>query len=165
MNSAPDEREKRLIEVFNEAKALPVGEQREQFLDEACGQDEQFRAELHSLLRAGNSAGDYLRGPAVSPQLKAEFACLKPEEPGEQIGHYKLLQQIGEGGFGVVWMAEQNEPVKRRVALKIIKLGMDTREVIARFEQERQALAFISRVSLLAVRLAVTHSCWEPLQE
>jgi serine/threonine protein kinase len=76
---------------------------------------------------------------------------LKPEEPGEQIGHYKLLQQIGEGGFGVVWMAEQDEPVKRRVALKIIKLGMDTKEVIARFEQERQALAMMDHPNIARV--------------
>ena len=79
MNPAPDERGKRLIEVFNEAKDIPPGEQREHFVDQACGKDEQLRAELHSLLRARNSAGDYLHGgPAVSPQLEAEFARLKP---------------------------------------------------------------------------------------
>src|SRR5215204_4456698 len=123
MNPAPDERGKRLIEVFNEAKALPVGAQREHFLDEACGKDEQLKAELHSLLRAGNSAGDYLQGgPAVSPQLEAEFARLKPEEAGEQIGPYKLREQIGEGGFGTVWVAEQELPVRRRVAVKILKV-------------------------------------------
>jgi serine/threonine protein kinase len=152
MNPAPDERGKRLIEVFNEANDLPPGEQREHFLDKACGNDGQLKAELRSLLRAGNSAGDYLQGsPAVSPQLEAEFARLKPEEPGEQIGHYNLFQQIGEGGFGVVWMAEQNEPVKRHVALKIIKLGMDTKEVIARFEQERQALAMMDHPNIARV--------------
>ncbi len=152
MNPAPDDREKRLIELFNEAKDLPSGEQRDQFLAQACGKDEQFRAELHSLLRAGHSAGDYLHGgPAISPQLEAEFARLKPEEPGDRIGHYKLLQQIGEGGFGTVWMAEQSEPVKRRVALKIIKLGMDTKEVVARFEQERQALAMMDHPNIARV--------------
>jgi serine/threonine protein kinase len=125
---------------------------REHFLDQACGKDEQLRAELHSLLRARNSAGDYLHGgPAVSPQLEAEFARLKPEEAGERIGHYQLLQQIGEGGFGTIWMAEQSEPVKRTVALKIIKLGMDTKEVIARFEQERQALAMMDHPNIAKV--------------
>ena len=65
------------------------------------------------------------------------MAPLKPEVAGEHIDRYKLLEQIGEGGFGTVWVAEQEKPVRRRVALKIIKLGMDTKEVIARFEQER----------------------------
>src|SRR5678816_619518 len=99
-----------------------------------------------------SSAGDYLEaGPAVSPQLEAEFARLKPEEAGDRIGHYQLLQQIGEGGFGTIWMAEQSEPVKRTVALKIIKLGMDTKEVIARFEQERQALAMMDHPNIAKV--------------
>jgi serine/threonine protein kinase/WD40 repeat protein len=111
-----------------------------------------LRAEVNSLLHAAISAGDYLRaGPAVSPQLEAEFARLKPEEPGERIEHYKLLQEIGQGGFGTVWMAEQEQPVKRRVALKIIKMGMDTREVIARFEQERQALAMMDHPNIARV--------------
>jgi len=82
---------------------------------------------------------------------EAELARLKPDEPGERIGHYKLLEKIGEGGFGVVWVAEQERPVRRRVALKIIKLGMDTREVIARFEQERQALAMMDHPHIAKV--------------
>jgi serine/threonine protein kinase len=73
------------------------------------------------------------------------------EMPGDRIGHYKLLQQIGEGGCGVVYMAEQDEPVRRRVALKIIKLGMDTRQVIARFEAERQALAMMDHPNIAKV--------------
>ncbi|MEO6436350.1 MAG: serine/threonine-protein kinase, partial [Tepidisphaeraceae bacterium] len=84
-------------------------------------------------------------------EIRAELALLKPEEDGERIGNYKLLQQIGEGGFGVVWMAQQIEPVQRRVALKIIKLGMDTKEVIARFEQERQALAMMDDPNIAKV--------------
>ncbi|MEO8353605.1 MAG: serine/threonine-protein kinase, partial [Chthoniobacteraceae bacterium] len=83
--------------------------------------------------------------------LEAEFARLKPEGVGERIGPYKLLQNIGEGGFGVVWMADQERPVRRRVALKIIKLGMDTKEVIARFEQERQALAMMDHPNIAKV--------------
>ena len=83
--------------------------------------------------------------------MEAEFARLKPEEAGERIGQYKLLQQIGEGGFGTVWVAEQEQPVRRRVALKIIKLGMDTKEVIARFEQERQALAMMDHPNIAKV--------------
>lgn len=73
------------------------------------------------------------------------------EKPGDQIGRYKLLEQIGEGGFGIVYVAEQNEPVKRRVALKIIKLGMDTRHVVARFEAERQALALMDHPNIAKV--------------
>ncbi len=87
----------------------------------------------------------------LSPEVEAELARLKPEEAGERIGPYKLLQQIGEGGFGVVWMAEQEQPVRRRVALKIIKLGMDTREVVARFGQERQALAMMDHPNIAKV--------------
>lgn len=83
--------------------------------------------------------------------VEEEFARLKPEEAGDQIDNYKLLQQIGHGGFGVVWMAEQEKPVRRRVALKIIKLGMDTKEVIARFEQERQALAMMDHPNIAKV--------------
>jgi serine/threonine protein kinase len=83
--------------------------------------------------------------------MEAELMRLKPEKAGEHIGRYKLLQEIGEGGFGVVWMAEQVEPVSRRVALKIIKLGMDTREVIARFEAERQALAMMDHPNIAQV--------------
>src|SRR4029434_9386420 len=89
-------------------------------------------------------------GP-IAAGVATELERLKPEEVGEHIGRYKLLQQIGEGGFGVVWMAEQVEPVQRRVALKIIKLGMDTKEVIARFEQERQALAMMEHPNIARV--------------
>src|SRR5207237_1432918 len=73
------------------------------------------------------------------------------EKPGDTIGRYKLLQKIGEGGCGVVWMAEQQEPVRRRVALKVIKLGMDTKEVIARFAAERQALAMMNHPNIAKV--------------
>src|SRR5205809_4071576 len=81
------------------------------------------------------------------------------EKPGDHIGHYKLLQQIGEGGCGVVYMAEQEEPVRRRVALKIIKLGMDTRQVIARFEAERQALAMMDHPNIAKVFDAGSTEC------
>jgi serine/threonine protein kinase/WD40 repeat protein len=163
MNSSPDEGGKRLFEIFNEAKELPAGDERAQFLDNACGDDQQLRAEVNSLLLAAASAGDYLRGvSAVSPQLEAEFARLKPEAAGERIGHYNLLQEIGHGGFGAVWMADQEQPVKRRVALKIIKMGMDTREVIARFEQERQALAMMDHPNIARVLDAGATSSGRP---
>ena len=83
--------------------------------------------------------------------LRVDSPALKPEDTGDRIGRYKLLQQIGEGGFGVVWMAEQEVPVRRRVAVKIIKLGMDTKQVIARFEAERQALAMMDHPNIAKV--------------
>ena len=99
---------------------------------------------------ASEEAGD-ARDSAPSPEVEADLARLKPEEAGERIGNYKLLEQIGQGGFGTVWVAEQERPVHRRVALKIIKLGMDTKEVIARFEQERQALALMDHPHIAKV--------------
>src|SRR6185295_13635005 len=91
------------------------------------------------------------RPPSAPPVLRVDSPALKAEEAGDRIGRYKLLQQIGEGGFGVVWMAEQEVPVRRRVALKIIKLGMDTKQVIARFEAERQALAMMDHPNIAKV--------------
>src|SRR5678815_5404955 len=95
------------------------------------------------LLRAHDEATGFLReAPAANKTIRLEESAVT-EGPGTLIGRYKILQQIGEGGCGVVYMAEQSEPVRRRVALKVIKLGMDTRSVVARFEAERQALAMM----------------------
>ncbi|MEO7318581.1 MAG: tetratricopeptide repeat protein, partial [Chthoniobacteraceae bacterium] len=139
-------------EVFAAAAALPV-EERAVYLDAACAGRAEMRASIERLLAAHDEDSFMQRGATrtVSPELAAEFARLKPEEAGDQIANYKLLQQIGEGGFGVVWMAEQEKPVRRRVALKIIKLGMDTKEVIGRFEQERQALAMMDHPNIAKV--------------
>src|SRR4051812_16889001 len=131
--------EARAEEIFNRAVALPPSE-RERFLAIECSGDERLRQRVQVLLAADADDSDLLDEPPLTPEIEAELARLKPEEEGERIANYKLLQQIGQGGFGTVWMAEQERPVVRRVALKIIKLGMDTREVIGRFEQERQAL-------------------------
>jgi serine/threonine protein kinase len=124
--------------------------EREAFLVEACRGDTVLIREARALIAAHERAGDFLE-PALSSEMEAEMARLKPEVAGERIGPYKLLQQIGQGGFGAVWMAEQEQPVRRRVALKIIKLGMDTKEVIARFEQERQALAMMDHPNIAKV--------------
>ena len=111
-----------------------------------------MQAEVRALLAAHEVAGDFLRTDApLSPEIEAELARLKPEEAGEVIGPYKLREQIGEGGFGTVWVADQERPVRRRVALKIIKMGMDTKEVIARFEQERQALAMMDHPNIAKI--------------
>src|SRR6185503_16164648 len=127
----------KLIELFNEAKAKRAGAEREVFLSEACGSDSHLKEQVLSLLRAEADEGDsdFLKR---TPLIRS--TALITEKPGDKIGRYKLLQQLGEGGCGVVYMAEQEEPVRRRVALKVIKLGMDTKSVIARFEAERQAL-------------------------
>ncbi len=97
------------------------------------------------------TASDPVTAPAPSLQSAATVATVPREQPGGQIGRYKLLQLMGEGGFGSVWMAEQREPVRRTVALKIIKLGMDTQQVIARFEAERQALAMMDHPNIARV--------------
>ncbi len=119
-------------------------------LDQACGTDAELRQRVEVLLQAHERAGQFLESPAAGPDPTSAFPPLR-ERPGTEIGPYKLLQQIGEGGMGVVYMAEQSEPIARRVALKIIKPGMDTRQVIARFEAERQALALMDHVNIARV--------------
>src|SRR5437870_5442692 len=137
--------------IFDAARQLPV-EQRAAYLNQACADDVQLRQQVEILLKAHESAGDFLEEPpASSPKKTIILSVPLTEKPGDKIGRYKLLQQIGEGGCGVVYMAEQEEPLRRRVALKIIKLGMDTRSVIARFEAERQALAMMDHPNIAKV--------------
>jgi serine/threonine protein kinase/Leucine-rich repeat (LRR) protein len=137
--------------TFHAALELPPGD-RDRYISDACKNDEDLQRHVRELLRAHEDAGEFLNSTgATSPEVEKELARLKPEQPGDRVGPYKLLQQIGEGGFGDVWMAEQEEPVRRRVALKIVKLGMDTKEVIARFEQERQALALMEHPNIARV--------------
>jgi len=135
--------------VFNAAVKLPK-DQRPEFLEAACAGNPQLRAEVEGLLEEHDGAGSFLARPAA-PQPATEVFRPITEGPGTVIGPYKLLQQVGEGGFGVVYMAEQQRPVRRKVALKIIKPGMDTREVIARFESERQALALMDHPNIARV--------------
>ncbi len=139
-------------EIFKVAAALPAGE-RSAYLDAACAGRPEVRAGVEELLRSHDVPGfmEAQAGASLGPAIEAEMARLKPEEVGGRIGPYKLMEQIGQGGFGTVWVADQEQPVRRRVALKIIKLGMDTREVIARFEQERQALAMMDHPHIAKV--------------
>jgi serine/threonine protein kinase/tetratricopeptide (TPR) repeat protein len=150
-------------EIFIEAVGKIPREQWETFLSTRCGEETELRRHVHRLLQAHVQAGSFLDRPAVEPMGTGAYrpgADEKPasqeqtecgQGPGTVIGQYKLLQQIGEGGMGTVFMAEQTQPVQRSVALKIIKLGMDSRQVIARFEAERQALALMDHPHIAKV--------------
>src|SRR5262249_19386293 len=124
-------RQDRAASVFDAAVELKTPAERAAYLDAACGQDPQLRAEVEELLAHDGAAGSFLTLSARrDPRATADEASVS-ERPGAVIGPYKLLEQIGEGGFGVVFLAEQKQPVRRKVALKIIKPGMDSRQVIA----------------------------------
>jgi len=145
--------------IFNAAKALPAGARRNRYLDEACAGTPSLRHEVELMLASASAAdGFFEEKPAGLTDIdqtvaESRISAARPitEGPGTQLGRYKLLEQIGEGGFGVVYLAEQKEPVKRRVALKIIKLGMDTAQVVTRFEAERQALAMMDHPNIAKV--------------
>ncbi len=132
--------------MFSAAIELHSAEERAVYLDQTCAGDPQLRRRLEKLLAAHFGAGNFLESPA--PGLDAASNQPSAEPLGTVIGPYKLLEQIGEGGMGTVYMAEQTAPVKRKVALKIIKPGMDSRRVIARFEAERQALALMDHPNI-----------------
>jgi tetratricopeptide (TPR) repeat protein len=149
-------------ELFIAAMQIPDQGERSAWLDRECGGDGAARQRIEALLRALDQAGSLLDHPVVAPApttgftrsgLPAPEAGQEPlrEGPGMAVGPYKLLEQIGEGGFGVVFMAEQQHPVRRRVALKVLKPGMDTRQVVARFEAERQALALMDHPHIAKV--------------
>src|SRR5256714_9258558 len=138
----------RVETIFNQAMELPAPQERAAFLDGACADDAELRRHVEALLAAHDGTQNVLRLPYSGRALEAPVLS---EGPGTTIGRYKLLEQIGEGGFGVVFMAEQQHPVRRRVALKVIKLGMDTKQVIARFEAERQALAMMDHPNIARV--------------
>jgi eukaryotic-like serine/threonine-protein kinase len=162
----------RLEAIFDAAAELS-GPERELYLARACRGDVPLRQRIEKLLRALDRAGGFLThadplaaagGPPAASlvELPDTRPAAVPEKPGDRIGRYKLLQQIGEGGCGVVYMAEQEEPVRRRVALKVIKLGMDTKSVIARFEAERQALALMDHPNIAKVLDAGTTGSGRP---
>ena len=141
--------------VFDHALDLH-SQDRERYLAAACGGDGELRRKVDALLQAHHDAGSFLEVPAVgaAPGLRgaARSSCPPgPERPGAAVGPYVLLEQIGEGGMGVVFLAEQTRPVRRQVALKVIKAGMDTRQVIARFDAERQALALMDHPNIARV--------------
>src|SRR5262245_48232637 len=133
----------RVEELFFAALGLESPEARSAFLDRHCS-DPELRRRVEELLAGDAQGGDFLEAPAsVLGATHAYDSRAGAEEPGTAIGPYKLLEPIGEGGMGIVYVAEQQEPVRRRVALKVIKPGMDSKQVVARFEAERQALALM----------------------
>jgi eukaryotic-like serine/threonine-protein kinase len=136
--------------LFAEALQLEP-EERAAFLTRACAGNEALRQKVEALLKAQGQVGDFLEQPATGMAPQERAAQVAGEKRGDCIGHYKLLQQIGEGGCGVVYLAGQQQPIRRRVALKIIKPGMDTKSVIARFEAERQALALMDHPNIAKV--------------
>jgi len=136
--------------IFGQAFEIESSSERAQFLAEACAANPALRAEVEDLLRVIAEGGSSMRRPAVLASSTSPYEPIS-EGPGTKIGPYKLLQQIGQGGMGSVFMAEQEHPVRRKVALKIIKPGMDTGQVVARFEAERQALAIMDHPNIARV--------------
>jgi serine/threonine protein kinase len=137
--------------IFDAAVGLPPA-QRAAYLSQVCGSDAQLRQRIERLLNSHDRAGEFLE-PARPDGPNRTLAIPNPpsEKPGDMIGHYKIREKLGEGGWGVVYVAEQTDPVRRRVAVKVIKLGMDTLNVIARFEAERQALAMMDHPNIARV--------------
>src|SRR5580765_495065 len=136
--------------IFEAARQLGDPEKQAAYLDRACGKDLPLRQRIEQLLHAAQRAKDFFqKQPPLLPPPPPETPTVRTigEGPGSIIGPYKLLQQIGEGGCGVVYMAEQAQPIRRQVALKVVKLGMDTKQVMARFDAERQALALMDHAN------------------
>jgi serine/threonine protein kinase len=145
-------------DIFIEALGRPAAAERGEFLARACAGSDDLRRRVESLLREHDRLGSFLEGPAVElpatidPDPAASKAPpAEPPRPGAAVGPYRLLEVIGEGGMGTVWRAEQTEPVRREVALKVVRAGMDGRSVLARFEAERQALALMDHPNIARV--------------
>ena len=151
-------------DIFLQALEIGGPDDRLAYLQSACGGREELKSQVESLLSASEKAGSFLESPACPPVDSIDLPAIA-EGPGSVIGPYKLLEQIGEGGMGVVFMAEQTQPVQRRVALKIVKPGMDTKQVIARFEAERQALAMMDHPNIARVLDAGTTKVDRSLRE
>ncbi len=134
-------------QIFEVARKIESGAARDAYLQQVCGDDATLDRRVRALLQAYEAGASFLEPPVQA----ATIAPPVSERAGMQIGPYKLMEQIGEGGMGVVFVAEQHEPVRRKVALKLIKPGMDSREIIARFEAERQALALMDHPNIAKV--------------
>ncbi len=148
--------------IFEVARNIDSPAARETYIHQMCGEDLGLEQRVKALLQAFEESESFLESPPSELELAATRLEPVSEQVGTQIGPFKLLQQIGEGGMGVVYMAEQTVPVERRVALKVIKPGMDTRTVIARFEAERQALAMMDHPNIAKVLDAGTTKSGHP---
>ena len=143
-------------EIFADVMELPVSE-RAAYLERVCSSDPAQRARIEALLRGFAASDRFLETPAIErPRGAAE------KKPGDMIGRYRLIRRIGSGGCGIVYLAEQREPVRRQVALKVIKLGLDTKQVVARFDAERQALAMMDHPGIARVFDAGTTETGSP---
>src|SRR5688572_84554 len=148
--------------IFEVARKITARDAREACLVQVCGGDAALLARVQMLLVAYERTNGFLESPHAGLNGRPIIDLSAAEQPGATIGRYKLLEQIGEGGMGVVYVAEQTEPVRRRVALKIIKPGMDTRQVISRFEAERQALAMMGHPNIERVHDGGTTDAGRP---
>src|SRR5262245_65764522 len=148
--------------IFHAAREIRDLDRRREYVRQACGGDETRVAQVQALLAAGDTPDSLLDRPAAASDLVATIDQSTAAIPGTVIGPYKLLEQIGEGGMGTVWMAQQTDPVKRVVALKLIKAGMDSKQIIARFEAERQALALMEHANIARVLDAGTTAAGRP---
>jgi serine/threonine protein kinase len=136
--------------IFWQAIEKKSAKERAGYIDGVCENNPELRTKVEELVKLHDNAGDFLESPILASDVTLDDSPIS-EVPGSTVGRYKLLEKVGEGGFGAVWAAEQKRPVKRRVALKIIKLGMDTKQVVARFEAERQALALMDHPNIAKV--------------
>src|SRR6266853_5922733 len=150
--------------IFGEAINIASADERAAYLDRACQNDPELRGAVEQLIANHFRAGRFLDKPVAHFAATIDMPGEPPigEKPGTQIGPYKLLQPIGEGGMGTVYMAEQSQPVRRTVALKLIKAGMDSRQVLARFGAERQALALMDHPNIAKVFDAGTTDTGRP---
>src|SRR5262249_42056924 len=141
--------------------------QRKAYLDQACAGQPELRRQVEDLLRLHEAAGGFLEQPAAGSAATGAFQGAAEQAPpseaaGTVVGRYQLFQALGEGGRGTVWLAQQTEPVRRLVAVKLIKAGMDSAQVLARFEAERQALALMDHPNIARVLDAGTTSAGRP---
>ena len=148
--------------IFNVARKIDSPDAREAYLRQVCEGNEPLRARVDALLKVHEQEKSFLESP-VAPSLATIEDAKITEAPGTVIGPYKLMEEIGEGGMGLVFVAEQQHPVRRKVALKVIKPGMDSRQIISRFEAERQALALMDHPNIAKVLDAGTTGDPSPL--
>ena len=149
--------------IFLQVLEIDASGERHAFITAKCGGNEPLAAEVQRLLGQHGKVGSFLESPPGRADANATLTHLVNESPGDQIGPYKLREVIGEGGMGTVFVAEQQKPLRRKVAIKVIKPGMDSKSVLARFDAERQALALMDHPNIAKVLDAGTTEKGPPL--